>query len=569
MSWAEITGRRTQKAKHYRDSENPGHWRAELTIHDRHYHDGSAWQDIDESLVTDGQDGFDKRCDKTRHTLRIAGGGRRRWYPRRNVLGEYVEITEIQYFTNRWRTLNLPAVVWKSQGAEWDLSNLYASITNTWNKVKTEFILKDNTAPARLRFAVSFTGLTYNAITGELTSATDGKVWGSINKPIAYDANESSVPVTATYADGYIEWSADTSGATFPVYVDPTFQDGAGGDVNTNKDTYIRDTAATTNYGNAGNGWLGEMTVAARILRWLIQFDVSSISSSATCDSATLSIYAGSDDATNSGTLEVYRVLRSWVEGDGSTGSGATWNTYDGTNNWGTAGCSNTTSDRESGNIGTWSFTASETLSVYKSISLTASKIEELWDGTFTNNGFLIKSQSESDDAYLYNLSDNATESTRPKLVVTYTEATGTTVTPTAAACIASTTAPTAILGSLSTTPGVASAIASLSAPAVELGSAAATPATANAVARVVAPEVDAGGDIDVTPTAASCIVSVSDPGILFGSLSLTPDSASTVASVVNPTVIGGGAISVGEDSVFSIINIRRMRSRRKQFRVR
>jgi len=75
------------------------------------------------------------------------------------------------------------------------------AFTNTWNRIKTEFILKNSSAYTRLRFAVSFTGLTYNDSTGELTSTTDGLVWGSIDKPTAKDANNADVTVTATYTD--------------------------------------------------------------------------------------------------------------------------------------------------------------------------------------------------------------------------------------------------------------------------------------------------------------------------------------------------------------------------------
>ena len=64
MAWVEITDRRSQKAKHFYDSTT-GQYRAEFRIDDIHYKDNnSVWQNIDESLINDGANGFDKKCDK-------------------------------------------------------------------------------------------------------------------------------------------------------------------------------------------------------------------------------------------------------------------------------------------------------------------------------------------------------------------------------------------------------------------------------------------------------------------------------------------------------------------------
>ena len=99
MAWIELPAKRKQKEKHYYDSDT-NRFQAVFTIHDQHYKDETdTWQDVDENFVTDGA-GFDKKCDKTRHTFRVSNGGNRRWYPRRNVLTEYVDITEIQYYSN-------------------------------------------------------------------------------------------------------------------------------------------------------------------------------------------------------------------------------------------------------------------------------------------------------------------------------------------------------------------------------------------------------------------------------------------------------------------------------------
>ena len=420
MALIEQVARRGRKEKHYYDTDT-NKYRAEFTIHDRHYKDeNDQWQEVDENFVDDGLDGFAKKSDKQRHAIRIGNGGARRWYPRRNVATEYVDITTIQYYTNRWRNLNLPTPAWTNNHTTWDMANLTATLTNTWRRIKADFILKDNTAPTRLRFAVGFVGLTYNAETGELTSTTDGLVWGKIDTPTAHDANGVTVPVTATYAGGYIEWSADTTGATYPVTVDPTFTDGYGGDVDTAKDTYIRSSLATTNFGGSNVTNVGYYSTP-QINRGLIEFTLSSISGTATCDSASLYFYnAQNDDAGVNATLEAYRCKRDWVENQ------ATWNIYSTGNNWGTAGCDDTTNDREASNIGTATLTNGMAAGTEIVVSLTASAVQDWWDGGLTNEGLLLKNSAENVNNIFYlATSDHATTGYRPKLVVAYTEAAG------------------------------------------------------------------------------------------------------------------------------------------------
>lgn len=174
--------------------------------------------------------------------------------------------------------------------------------------------------------------------------------------------------------------------------------------------------AATTNQGT-GNFTTGEYGTGAQVNRALIKFDLSSLSGK-TISSAVLKLYeTGADYSSASGTIEVYRVHRAWTE------LGCTWNTYDGSNNWGTAGCANTTSDRESSAIGTSAtIDATETLGEEYAITLDASKIQEMVNGTFTNNGFLLKTTSETNDMHSLCGRTHATEAYRPVLYITTTE---------------------------------------------------------------------------------------------------------------------------------------------------
>jgi len=439
MAWIELPGRRTQKAKHFYDDVT-GKFQAVLTIHDQHYKDDAdTWQDVDEAVVDDGA-GFDKKCDKTRHTFRVGSGGNYRWYPRRDVLTEYVDITEIQYYTTRWRTLNLPAAVWKQQGAEWDMTDLYASITNTWRQIKSDFILKNSSAYTRLRFQVVFVGLTYNDTTGELTSTTDGLVWGYIQQPTAHDANDVDVTVTQTYASGYIEWNVVTTGATFPIYVDPTFTDGYGGDVTTAKDTSLVENDQTWNWGNSPS--IAVCSPNDFRAHGLIEFDLSSIDAGVTCTSATLYLYR-TLVRTVGITVNIYSIASAnaaWEEGnggladvgepswnalsaDGAGGITVAWAGDAGQNGGADAGCSISGTDYEASLLGTFESGTSEAVGTEYSPTLTPSRIEGWLDTPNTNYGLILRTPDDaSGDAHSFGSSDHPTTGYRPKLVVEYTE---------------------------------------------------------------------------------------------------------------------------------------------------
>ena len=413
MAWAELVEKRGQKVKHFYDADTDK-YRAEFTIHDRHYKDEfDDWLEVDENFEDGGV--HDKKCDKTRHAIHVGNGGARRWYPRRNVSTEYVDITNIQYYSNQWRNLNLPTPAWTNNTTEWDLSYLYASITNTWRRIKTDFILKNDTAPTRLRFVVSFTGLTYNDTTGELTSTTDGLVWGYIQKPTAKDANDADVTVTQTYDGTYIEWSVDTTGATFPIYVDPTFTDGYGQAVNTAIDTSLLSGAdANKNYGVGG----------VHIGRGLLRFDCSSISSAATCDSATIYLYVAYADTSSANYYSIASANNDWIEGihndATATANEPCWNyrKYN-TVNWaGSVGCSTSGTDYEASSLGTVSVEWNDPVGTEKASSLTASRIEDWFGVSNTNYGLLLNSEAGA----WFASAEDATTAYRPKLVVEYEE---------------------------------------------------------------------------------------------------------------------------------------------------
>lgn len=177
--------------------------------------------------------------------------------------------------------------------------------------------------------------------------------------------------------------------------------------------TRIEDVNPTTNYNANAYIQVGEWNGGSAKDRALVKFDLSSIPSDATITSATLRLYDEAQNySSNTRTMSVYRVLRAWVANQ------ATWNVYSTGNSWGTAGCSNTTTDRENSAIGSVSAPATEVLG-YTDITLTASAIQGMiTGGGFTNNGFLIQMATETDDMHQY--SDETVSNQQPLLVVDY-----------------------------------------------------------------------------------------------------------------------------------------------------
>ena len=177
-------------------------------------------------------------------------------------------------------------------------------------------------------------------------------------------------------------------------------------------DRNVKINASVPNTADTANLDIG-MYHTSQLIRSLVHFDLSSIPSTATVTSAVLKIYdSGGDFSNNDTTGRAYRVRsRAWTES-------GTWNNYDGTNAWGTAGCDNTSTDREATDIGNWSMPAAETAG-YKDVTLTTAKVQEWIDGTFANNGLLLKADKE--DSYSMHRYQVRTAANPPKLEITYT----------------------------------------------------------------------------------------------------------------------------------------------------
>jgi hypothetical protein len=191
-----------------------------------------------------------------------------------------------------------------------------------------------------------------------------------------------------------------------PVMGDRIFQNGLSSYTGGN-DSYINAAAATTNYGTNTR-----MTVcgyadqgATNVQRGLVKFDVTSIPTSTTITRATLYLYSY-QVAGSSGYYGAYPLTRAFTD------TTATWNTYDGTNAWTTAGGDfNSTADGTSAK--------QSVAGVWYAFDVT-SRVQQWITTPSANYGWVIKCTDENlHNQDLFYTSDYATDTTlRPKLVV-------------------------------------------------------------------------------------------------------------------------------------------------------
>lgn len=272
------------------------------------------------------------------------------------------------------------------------------------HRVETEWILGTG-HPAQFRWRVDEHGGGFDPVT---LAWPEFRMLPPVLVDPATGLHETLSWVVAQQGGRYILAVTLPAGNHAGKILDPTLtlQPGAADGI----DTRISSTSATTNFGTAANGLLGEVNSAASIQRMLFKFDLSGLPSAALISSAVLSLYAVADFATNAPTFLIYRQLRAWTE------LGVTWNKYDGITDWQSAGGFGA-ADCEQASIGSAVLTATETLNVFKDFTLTPTSKAALDLG----NGWLIKSQAELNDAYQFNFSDHASSSTRPTLVIIYT----------------------------------------------------------------------------------------------------------------------------------------------------
>lgn len=173
--------------------------------------------------------------------------------------------------------------------------------------------------------------------------------------------------------------------------------------------------------------------------RGLLWFDLSHFGRDWTINSAQLKISVNTSFVTDTHTLNIYRCRRRWYQGSVAAISAppgpspqvtyagrASWDNYVQSASplaWGTAGCADTTNDREDTTIGSTSVTSST--SGIQTITLDTAKVQEWINGDFRNDGLVLIASIENAATLMrWNSIDNGTAANRPQLVIDYTATT-------------------------------------------------------------------------------------------------------------------------------------------------
>lgn len=188
-----------------------------------------------------------------------------------------------------------------------------------------------------------------------------------------------------------------------------------GGDFTGVTDTQIKESAPTTNYGTsqymeATSYSSGDRTNA------LIRIAAPNLGGPVTISSATLEVYQESSDA-GSRNISLFQILRAAT-------AAATWNTYDGANNWTTAGGLGAGTDFVSTALATTSVSATTGYKSWSGASL-ASYVETQINTSAAIVLVLQRDPISAQDSLFNNFraSEDA-DGSRPRLTISWTPTT-------------------------------------------------------------------------------------------------------------------------------------------------
>lgn len=327
-----------------------------------------------------------------------------RMYPVRGDQTKYIEIAPIATqpsIVNQISAKSLELYV--------DQPNTRWSLSMTPQGFKPNILLKSGyTGDGTFQFRFELNGgLTLNG-----AKIMDGATQVlKMHNPFLVDAEGINRAVDEELVDGVVTLTADLTGLTLPILVDPTL-----GPINPSKDTYLRKNSPLDGHGQGVT--LIMRGIAADVRRMLLQFDISAIPAGSTITTSSLDLYLSNIFGSGTPTYTAYRVTRTdWEDaGNGTANAEANWDNFKDPNVAWTAGGGDF-SATETG--GPYTFVA--VASVFYSHDV-ASLCQDALDNRSGILSTLFKWDNEATGTQfsIYDSLESATAAQRPKLTVEY-----------------------------------------------------------------------------------------------------------------------------------------------------
>jgi hypothetical protein len=345
------------------------------------YRDASgAWQSIDNSLVRTSQPPYAYQNRANRFGMYLPS----------DIGAAPVRVTH----GSEWMTFTIAGA--KAQGTISGSTVTYSNalpgvtvvISAQSDGVEEGIVLQGPSAQTSFTYQLQTSpGLKLEPVTGGLSILDlSGKELFRFAAPAMFDSSNSargrssSLAVTATGSgrNATLTVKPDATwlhgqGRRWPVTIDPTLI------VTDAQDCYLNAASPTTTF--CGVTSLNAGFDGTNASRALLQFGLQAVPTTDAVLSARLFLFLGSASTSSSTSLSVYQLTHAWT-------SGATWNTYDGTNAWTTSGgdfsstaAATANGIAASGQWYTWSPTA----------------LVQGWvNGSIANDGLILKEPTES-----------------------------------------------------------------------------------------------------------------------------------------------------------------------------
>jgi RHS repeat-associated protein len=408
---AEVLGLRTRTSRTYLVN---GEHEAVLYSGSVNYQDSTGtWQSIDDSLTPTSVPGYAWQNKANRYTLLL---------PSTLSVGPILFQSPTGTIGLRLSGAGGTATI---SGASATYANALSGVSVTLSAendaVKEALMLSGPQSARSLVYSLTLSaGLRASATAGGGIGITDssGKLQFSFDRPTIVDASGAEAPVSAaalnlgtSQAGATVTLALDSAwlGSSlrqWPVTVDPSISYTA------NQDCEIENGAGVnTNYCGSGSKLMaGFDQPNAKIHRSVLLFNVqNAIPAGAQVKHASLNLYLDSATTTSYANIDAYQLTQPWT-------NAVTWNKYDGSNAWTTAG-------------GTFVATAlgakkPTTAGWYAWGNSATSLLAQSWlNGTVANDGLLLHAATESNNE-LYTF-DSTRQTNSPQLEVFYVNALG------------------------------------------------------------------------------------------------------------------------------------------------